>query len=183
MMTLKQKIKISKHLSRLLRHQPEMVDVRGDVQSVLAVLQVSFAGVTLAVLREIVSEDEKTRYSFSPRAECIRANQGHSVPVDLGLPEIEPPEVLFHGTAQRTLWLILRDGLRPMDRQYVHLSGDITTALAVGKRHGEPVVLIVRAWDLFGSGHEFYRSDNGVWLTASVPSEYLSVHEVLVDAP
>lgn len=182
-MTPKLKIKVSKYLCLLLRHHPELANIRMDASGwcdthdVLRALKEKFAGITPTILQEIVGEDDKQRYSFSAHCETIRANQGHSVPVDLGLVDHVPPEFLFHGTAKRTLWLIQRDGLRPMDRQYVHLSNDIETAMAVGKRHGDPVVLIVRAHDLHSAGHEFYQSENAVWLTSDVPVEYFLVHE------
>lgn len=187
-MTPKQKIKASKFLCLILRHKPEVggivVDSEGwaNSQSVLRALQDNFAGMTNTILQEIVAEDEKQRYSFSPHMANIRANQGHSLPVELGLVEIEPPEFLFHGTAKKTVWMIRRDGLLPMDRQYVHLSETEETAIKVGKRHGEPVVLIVRAWEMYAlGGLSFFRSENGVWMSQAVPSDYLIFRELSDD--
>ncbi len=177
-MTPKQKTKASKFLSLILRHNPTAGDIVLDAQgwastlSVLEALKQRFP-ITLAMLQEIVSDDAKKRYSFNGHGECIRANQGHSIPVDLGLISIQPPAVLFHGTSQRVINLIWRDGILPMSRQYVHLSDNIVTATLIGKRHGEPVILNIRAFDMFAAGHEFYQSENGVWLTNKVPIEYI----------
>ena len=102
----------------------------------------------------------------------IRANQGHSIPVDVELEEQEPPEVLYHGTALRFLESIQKQGLLPMSRLYVHLSGDVETAQAVGKRHGRPVVLKVHSGDMHRDGHKFFRSQNGVWLAKKVDVGY-----------
>jgi putative RNA 2'-phosphotransferase len=107
--------------------------------------------------------------------QCIRANQGHSLPVDLGLSAIEPPEWLYHGTADRFIDPIRRDGLLPRRRTHVHLSPDEKTAEAVGRRHGRPVILKVLAGRMHRDGYDFFLSANGVWLTAGVPPEYLQV--------
>lgn len=184
-MTPKEKIKVSKYLCLLLRHNPSagnlVIDGAGwaNTTNVLIALKDRFAGVSLSVLKEIVAEDDKQRYSFS--GESIRANQGHSIPVDLGLVEAVPPECLLHGTARKTLWMIRRDGLLPMDRQYLHLSETHETAVKVGKRHGDPVVITVRALEMHRSGLSFFRSENGVWLTKSVPVEYLDFGEAYDD--
>ena len=177
-MTPKAKIKVSKFLCLLLRHTPEAVNAQGwaSTTEVLVALKAKFAGITPSVLNEIVVEDDKQRYSFSLHGELIRANQGHSIPVDLGLVAVAPPEYLFHGTARKTLWLIRRDGLLPMDRQYVHLSSSLDTARLVGKRHGDPIVLTVLA-EKMSEKHTFYRSENGVWLTIAVPIEFLHFEE------
>ena len=179
-MTDKEKIKASKFLSLILRHKPEEANIKLDAQGwgrtsdILAALKARYEGMSLKVLKEIVAEDEKQRYSFSDASgHKLRANQGHSIPIDLGLVPVTPPEQLFHGTAQKTLWMIRRDGLRPMTRQLVHLSEDRDTAAAVGKRHGEPVVILVNAADMVANGWDFYKSENGVWLVDRVPVEYL----------
>lgn len=178
-MTPKQKIKASKFLSLLLRHKPDAGGITLDAagwatcDSVIDALRAKGHPVTPSILHEIVAEDEKTRYALDPHTRRIRANQGHSVPIDLGLIRVPPPEYLFHGTADKTLWLILRDGLLPMARQHVHLSEDVATAIKVGKRHGEPVVITVKAAQMAADGYAFYRSDNGVWLTQAVPVDYL----------
>ena len=169
----------SRFLSLILRHKPEVVGVRldahgwADVDALLAGVNAAGLPLSRAVLEQIVAEDAKGRYAFSPDGNRIRAVQGHSVLVDLGLAPRPPPEVLFHGTSERNLPSIRADGLRPGTRQHVHLSPDEATALRVGRRHGRPVVLAVRAGELWRAGQAFYLAENGVWLTAGVPATYL----------
>lgn len=125
------------------------------------------------ILEEIVRTDKKQRYSFSEDGTKIRANQGHSIPVDLELQPIEPPDVLWHGTAEKYAASIEKTGLRPGNCMYVHLSADIETAVAVGQRHGRPIVYKVKNSQMYRDGFYFYRSVNGVWLTLGVPEVYL----------
>ena len=125
------------------------------------------------LLSRIVETDNKKRYSFSGDGCFIRANQGHSVPVDLELLPVEPPEFLYHGTATRFLDSIFAEGLLPMSRMHVHLSFDEETASLVGQRHGKLAILRVEAHRMFEDGYSFYISDNDVWLTDIVPPEYL----------
>ena len=125
------------------------------------------------ILEEIVQSDEKQRYSFSEDGTKIRANQGHSIQVDVELPVTEPPETLYHGTAQRFAASIEAQGLLPQSRLYVHLSPDQETAEKVGRRHGEPVIYLVDAGQMHRDGYLFYLSANGVWLTKVVPATYL----------
>ncbi len=173
--------RISKKLSYLLRHctNPRLIDLDGgwaDVDAVLRVLKRSYPDVDRNVLEEIVRSDEKGRYAFSSDGRRIRACQGHSIPnVVIVLEKREPPELLYHGTSTRSLDGIFRDGLKPMSRQYVHISQDFETAVKVGKRHGNPVVLIVDAKRFVDDGHELFVSTNGVWLARAVPIEYLTV--------
>ncbi|MBR3330610.1 MAG: RNA 2'-phosphotransferase, partial [Mogibacterium sp.] len=122
----------------------------------------------------IVAEDEKQRYSFNEDKTLIRANQGHSIPVDVELPEVTPPAVLYHGTGLKYKESIDKQGLIPKSRLYVHLSGDVDTARKVGQRHGKPVIYTVDAAAMHADGYTFYRSVNGVWLTKKVPARYLS---------
>lgn len=117
------------------------------------------------LLEEIVKTNSNQRFSFSADGSKIRANQGHSVSIDLGLSAQVPPAVLFHGTAQRFLAWILATGLHSGDLQHVHLSKEIETAYAVGKRHGKPVILEIAANEMHADGFLFFQSDNGVWLT------------------
>lgn len=135
------------------------------------------AGVALdrATLERVVGENDKQRFALSGDGRRIRASQGHSVPVELGLEPVAPPEVLFHGTAEGSVDAIRREGLRPGRRTHVHLSADHATAVAVGRRHGRPVVLRVLAGRMHRAGHAFYRSENGVWLTDQVPAEHLEL--------
>lgn len=170
---------LSKFLSLVLRHNPAAafveLDDNGwvDVDALLKGCERARKPLTRAVLELIVAEDNKQRYAFSPDGTRIRANQGHSVEVDLGLEPRTPPEFLYHGTASRFLEPIRREGLKPGSRQYVHLSTDIPTATAVGSRHGKPVILRVRSGDMARSGHKFYISANAVWLVDSVPAGFL----------
>lgn len=127
------------------------------------------------MLRQIVKEDGKQRYAFSANGQRIRASQGHSIQVDLGLEPSTPPERLYHGTARRFLDSIRQQGLVAKGRQYVHLSADEHTAVKVGRRHGEPIVLVVLAARMQHDGFKFYRSANGVWLTDHVPVDYLDM--------
>lgn len=121
----------------------------------------------------MVKSNNKQRFAFNGDGTKIRASQGHSLEVDLNLQPLIPPEILYHGTATRFLDSIIATGLQPQNRQHVHLSADQQTAVSVGQRHGKPVVLRVAAGNMHGDGHIFFRSDNGVWLTAHVPPGYL----------
>lgn len=173
--------KISKRLSFLLRHSTDPLYITLDggwapVSSVLQVLRAQFPEMNRAILDEIVASDSKGRYSYDEFGKKIRANQGHSIPgVIVEMEEPEPPEFLYHGTATRFLDAIMRDGLQPMSRQYVHISPDYETAVNVGKRHGKPVILVIRAKEFVADGHKLYRSANGVWQAASVPVKYFDV--------
>lgn len=174
-------VRTSRFLSRVLRHDPASIglalDAAGwaDVEALMAAA--GRAGVELdrATLDRVVAENDKQRFAYSADGTRIRASQGHSVPVELGLKAVQPPELLFHGTADRALDSIRREGLRPGRRTHVHLSADEGTAVAVGRRHGGPVVLRVRAGAMHAAGHAFYRSDNGVWLVDTVPAGFLDL--------
>ena len=174
---------LSKFISRVLRHRPEDADIQLDehgwanVEELLAGMNATGRKIDRETLEEIVRTDKKQRYSFNEDKTLIRANQGHSIPVDVELAEQEPPECLYHGTADRFLESIQKQGLLPMSRLYVHLSGDVETARVVGKRHGRPVVLKVHSGDMYRDGVTFYRSQNGVWLTKKVDVGYLEQME------
>ena len=176
-------IKTSKFLSRVLRHAPEMIGLRLDAQGWADVDEL--IGKTLAsgrkldreMLEEIIATNDKQRYSFSEDGSKIRANQGHSLKIDLGLTAIEPPEVLYHGTTMRFIDSILSQGLRSGSRNHVHLSPDHKTAVAVGGRHGKPVVLKIDASGMHRKGHKFYLSKNNVWLTEQVPPGFISIND------
>lgn len=169
---------LSKFLSLVLRHKPEKAGIALDehgwasVDELLAGLG-KRSPVSMATLEEIVRTDPKGRYSFNEDKTLIRANQGHSVPVDVELERVEPPEILFHGTGEKSVRSIDQQGLDPRGRLYVHLSLDAKTARTVGQRHGRPVVYEVLAGHMARDGHDFYRSVNGVWLTRRVPPKYL----------
>ncbi|XAH25412.1 RNA 2'-phosphotransferase [Xylophilus sp. GW821-FHT01B05] len=172
-------IEKSKFLSLVLRHAPEKIglslDGAGWAQVDVLLERANANGVALnrESLSQIVASSDKQRFVFSDDRERIRANQGHSVEIDLGLPPQEPPNQLFHGTAFRFLELIRSNGLQPMERQHVHLSPDEQTAESVGRRHGKPCVLLVNAKAMHLSGQLFFLSNNGVWLTAAVPPEFI----------
>lgn len=178
----KRTVKTSKALSRVLRHQPERIGIALDaagwvrVDALLAALAAHGTRLTRAELDHVVATNNKRRFAYSEDGLSIRASQGHTVAVDLGLPAVEPPAVLFHGTATRNLGVILHEGLRPMARRDVHLSADTETAVRVGSRHGRPVVLTVDAAAMAAAGHEFRVSANGVWLTDAVPPRFLGRH-------
>ena len=125
------------------------------------------------ILEEIVRTDEKQRYSFNEDKTKIRANQGHSIPVDVELSQVQPPDVLYHGTGEKFAASIEKEGLIPKSRLYVHLSKDYQTAVKVGSRHGRPVVFIVDSASMYKDGYQFYLSANGIWLVKSVPATYL----------
>lgn len=173
-------VPLSKFLSKVLRHQPELIGVELDPQGWIEVdlllakcAEHGKKALSRETLEEIVSSNDKQRFAFSEDRRRIRANQGHSVEVDLELPTIEPPETLFHGTATRHLPSIMESGLLPGTRQQVHLSADRETAWKVGSRHGKPVILRVLALQLHAAGGKFSRSANGVWLVDAVPPQYL----------
>ncbi len=172
-------VRVSKYLSKILRHQPERIglelDPGGwvDVAAVLAAAAAHGFPITRAELDEVVARNNKQRFGFDETGTRIRAHQGHSVDVAMDYTPTVPPETLYHGTGERSRAPIERDGLRPMRRQYVHLSADVVTATSVGARHGRPVVCVVDAGAMHRAGHVFYRSANGVWLVARVPAEFL----------
>ena len=129
----------------------------------------------MQMLEEIVRTDSKQRYSFNEDKTLIRANQGHSIPVDVELEQKTPPDVLWHGTGEKYVESINKIGLIPKSRLYVHLSKDYETAKTVGSRHGNPVVYQINAKQMAEDGYPFYLSVNGVWLTKEVPVQYLSI--------
>jgi putative RNA 2'-phosphotransferase len=174
-------VETSKFLSYVLRHAPESIglslDANGWAEIGELIDKARAAGHSLdrTSLETIVAESEKKRFTLSPDGARIRAAQGHSVKVDLAIAPTEPPDVLYHGTAAKSVDTIRRQGLLPQSRQQVHLSPDIDTATKVGARHGVPVVLQVDARGMHEAGLAFVRADNGVWLTDTVPPRYLSI--------
>ena len=172
-------VQLSKFLSLVLRHQPDTIGLALDAQGwavideLMAKSDVAGTRFTREDLLHVVESSDKKRFSVSDDGQQIRAAQGHSVEVELGLSPQEPPAVLYHGTATRFVDAILAEGLKPQSRQQVHLSADEATAQLVGQRHGKPVVLTVDAFRMHAAGFKFYRADNGVWLTDLVPPEFL----------
>jgi len=170
--------KLGRLLCFVLRHHPESIgitlDAHGwaDVEELIKGMQtkVQFDRETLD---EMVREDTKQRYTYNSDGSKIRANQGHSIPVDLEMGALTPPEILWHGSALRFAPSIQKEGLKPGSRQYVHLSSDEETARTVGLRHGEPIVYEVLSGQMCRDGYLFYQSKNGIWLTNCVPPNYL----------
>ena len=172
----------SRYIALILRHKPERIGIRLDEHGWADVNEL-IAGVnktrplTLEILERIVDTDEKKRFSFNDDKTLIRANQGHSIPVDVELKEKNPPKILYHGTGEKYVSSIDKSGLIPKNRLYVHLSTNIDTAVRVGSRHGNPVVYTVDSEKMTADGYVFFLSENGVWLTKSVPAEYLSKND------
>ena len=169
-----------KFISLVLRHKPETIGITldehgwADVNDLITGIRKTHPDFNMGILEEIVATNNKQRYSFNDDHTLIRANQGHSIAVDVELKECLPPAILYHGTAEKYVASILKTGLIPKSRLYVHLSKDIATATNVGSRHGKPVVFKVDAGKMSDDGIAFFLSANGVWLTKHVPVEYLT---------
>jgi putative RNA 2'-phosphotransferase len=172
-------VKVSKFLSLVLRHRPDKIglalDENGwaDIGELIEKAAANGMALTRDLIAKVVASSDKQRFALDPAGQRIRANQGHSVDIDLRLEPVEPPAVLFHGTAATTVASIRAEGLKPGQRQHVHLSPDAETAMKVGRRHGKPVVLRVRSGRLWAAGVMFFRAANGVWLTHAVPPEFI----------
>ena len=182
-MTNESLIKKSKWLSKHLRHSPERVGLILEESGWVTVADLLDATwqkhlhLSREELEEVVAGNDKQRFYFSEDGAKIRANQGHSVEVDLGLPPTVPPDVLFHGTGAQNRDSIQSTGLEKRRRHHVHLSRDIETARKVGARHGKPFVFLVDAGQMHADGNEFYVSDNGVWLCDFVAPRYLKPYD------
>lgn len=169
----------SKLLSLILRHEPQLVGLTlGEggwvrVDELLARCAQANKPISLEMLHEVVATSDKKRFALSEDGLFIRANQGHSVEVDLGLSASTPPERLYHGTASRYLEAILAQGLQRQARHHVHLTSRLDVAISVGQRHGQPVVLEVDSWQMHLDGYQFFQSDNGVWLVEAVGVRYM----------
>ena len=171
---------LSRYMCLILRHHPEVIGITldehgwADVEELIAgIAEKKNKNFNREMLEEIVRTDDKQRYAFSEDRTKIRANQGHSIPVDVELEKKEPPEILYHGTGEKYVESIDATGLISKNRLYVHLSGDVETAENVGKRHGAPVIYRVHSGRMHRDGYEFFLSRNGVWLTKRVPVKYL----------
>ena len=175
--------RLSKFISMILRHKPEAIGITldehgwADVDELIKGINETGEEIEFSkdTLETIVKTDKKQRYSFSQDKTLIRANQGHSIPVDVELEKKEPPKVLYHGTGVKSVKAIQEQGLLPMERLYVHLSIDVKTATNVGKRHDTPVIFQVNAEQMQKDGYDFFQSVNGVWLTKEVPAKYLEL--------
>jgi putative RNA 2'-phosphotransferase len=179
-MNFQQTTKISRFLSLVLRHQPETIGITladdgwTNVDELIAAMNKHGHNLDFETLEQVVETNDKKRFAFSDDGEMIRANQGHSVEVNLGYQPTSPPEILYHGTVARFLSSIREDGIQKGQRHHVHLSASLEVANTVGKRRGNPVILTVRAREMNASGYNFYISTNGVWLTGFVPASFIS---------
>lgn len=172
---------LSKFLSLILRHKPEVVGIKldsngwADVDALIEGAMDKGKEMDLPILEAIVASDEKQRYTFNEDKSKIRANQGHSVKVDLELEPVKPPKILYHGTTERFVQSIMLKGIEPRSRNHVHLSEDVETATEVGDRRGDTMIFKVFSGAMFRDGFHFYQSANGVWLTDLVPNKYLDM--------
>lgn len=176
---------ISKFLSLVLRHRPEIIGVEldaqgwADVDVLIRQFNANGTFIDRELLDHVVDTNSKKRFAFNENRKLIRASQGHSIPVQLGYSAQLPPDVLFHGTGAQAVASILNAGLEKRDRQHVHLSQDFQTAVQVGGRHGKPVVFNVLAAEMHSAGYSFYLSENGVWLTDHVPAAFILLKDKL----
>ena len=176
-------VKLSKFLSLVLRHKPETIGITLDEQGwtdvgiLLQKIQQGGKIIDLDTLKAVVANNDKKRFAFNTDETKIRANQGHSLKVELGYTPQTPPDILYHGTVEKFLDSIFQKGLDKRKRHHVHLSAETAIATNVGKRRGKPVILKVDAQRMHQDGLLFYLSENGVWLTEKVPVKYLNYLE------
>jgi putative RNA 2'-phosphotransferase len=180
-MNEKNKTKLSKFLSLILRHQPEAVGLTLEengwisVEKLIEACAKNGRTFTRTELEEVVATNEKKRFAFDESGTKIRASQGHSVEVEIEFEEKTPPKVLYHGTAEKNVGIIYEQGLLKMQRHHVHLSGDVETALKVGSRHGKPVLFQIDTESMSSENFKFYVSANNVWLIDEVPPRFLKL--------
>ncbi len=173
-------VRTSRFLSFVLRHEPKRIglalDANGwaDIGELIEKAGAHGMALTRELIAEVVATSDKQRFAIDATGARIRANQGHSVDIDLDLEPRVPPETLFHGTGEKSVAAIRIEGLKRRERQHVHLSPDEQTAIRVGQRHGKPVVLRIAAARMRERGHAFFLSTNGVWLTDCVPAEFIA---------
>ena len=171
---------ISKFMSLVLRHKPEEIGLQLDengwtsVEELITKMNENGVSVDRETINKVVETNDKKRFAFNEDETLIRASQGHSIDIELDLPAAMPPDILYHGTTEKYLESIFKEGLKKQSRQYVHLSITIETAKAVGGRHGKPVILLINARAMHESGYKFYLSENKVWLTDAVPVEFIT---------
>lgn len=176
---MSKKDKLSIFISLILRHKPETIGIKlddygyADVNELIEKINNTGRNINIEILEQIVKEDNKQRYSFNDDRSKIRANQGHSINVNVELRELEPPKYLYHGTATRFLDNIKNEGIIKQSRLYAHLSRDIDIAVKVGKRHGTPVILKINTGKMYENGYKFYLSENNIWLCKYIPFEYV----------
>ncbi len=170
---------ISKFLSLILRHKPETINIEldengwADVKTLIVQSNLQGVEFDLELLKHVVETNSKKRFAFNETFDKIRASQGHSIDIELGYENQKPPQILYHGTSEKSVQSIRNQGLEKKNRQHVHLSKDRETAINVGKRHGKPFVFEVLAEQMYDDNFKFYISENGVWLTDNVPAKYL----------
>ena len=178
-------VKISKYLSYHLRHRPDLLGLElapggwVEIDKLLQAARENSFPISEIELKQVVEQNDKQRFSFSNTGNLIRANQGHSVAIDLQLKPIAPPNILYHGTHRSVVAVIQQQGLKKMSRHHVHLSSELKDAITVGKRRGEPVVFQIDALQMNQANYKFYRSDNGVWLTEFVPVKYIQAIDLI----
>ncbi|EIS9524030.1 RNA 2'-phosphotransferase [Clostridioides difficile] len=178
---MSKKDKLSIFISLILRHKPETIGIKlddygyADVNELIEKINNTGRNINIEILVQIVKEDNKQRYSFNEDRSKIRANQGHSINVNVELRELEPPRFLYHGTATRFLDNIKKEGIISKSRLYIHLSNDIDTAVQVGKRHGIPIVLKINAGKMYENDYKFYLSENNIWLCEYIPFKYVEI--------
>ncbi|MBF0227181.1 MAG: RNA 2'-phosphotransferase [Desulfobacterales bacterium] len=175
-------VSISKFLSLVLRHNPKLIQLDMNENGWVSIEQLienakKLKNIELSIekIRDVVETNDKKRFSIDSEGKKIRANQGHSIKVDLELKSQTPPDILYHGTATRFIDSIKIDGLKPMLRQHIHLSTTFETALNVGKRHGKPIILEIKSKEMHEKGYKFYLSENKVWLVDRVPKEFINI--------
>lgn len=180
----RKRVKASKFLSKVLRHDPGLAGIVlddagwADLDELIAAANRRGYAIDRESIREIMDRGDKPRFALSEDGSKIRASHGHTVDIELGLEPQKPPDVLYHGTAHGFVDSIRRDGLVAQSRQYVHLSSDEETAFKVGRRHGRPVILVIDSARMCEDGWLFYHSASGVWLTECVPAEYIAMPDV-----
>lgn len=179
MISEKENTRLSKLLSYILRHNPGEIGIHldehgwADVDELITKLKLKNEYINLNILKHIATINNKKRFAFNNDFSKIRASQGHSINIDLGYTEKQPPDVLFHGTVEKFVTKIFKEGLKKMSRHHVHLSADKATAMKIGERRGKPVILIITSGEMFKAGYKFFLSDNGVWLTEYVLPQYI----------
>ncbi|MBL7975028.1 MAG: RNA 2'-phosphotransferase, partial [Candidatus Kapabacteria bacterium] len=176
-------VNLSKFLSLVLRHKPEEIGVTLDengwcsVEELLQKIQIKQTSCTMEVLEYVVDTNPKQRFAFNESKTMIRANQGHSIEIDLNIEPQVPPEILYHGTTKNVLDSVIKEGLKKIQRHHVHLTTNVHTTLEVARRYGEPVLLQINTEAMHKAGHIFYCTANNVWLAESVPPEYITIQE------
>lgn len=175
-------VKKSKFLAMVLRHAPELIELKldengwADIRELVSKANSYGMSLKKSDIEIIVAENDKKRFTISDNGDKIRAAQGHSIDIEVAYDKTKPPDFLFHGTATKSLDNIMRDGLKSMDRNHVHLSVDVETAFNVGSRHGKPIILKIDAETAYHDGVNFYLSDNGVWLTEFIDVKYITIN-------